>query len=156
VTLPSQDTIQTYGGSLSNYGPVIDPTTDRDAAAANQAYATTAMASRMVPRVEVAIVGNATMPTLASWEAVWKQATLTPPTLSRVGTGHYRATLPASVQDELGVAHTVNLTRAWSNVEAPGYTSNAVVSSPNVVDVYVYSGASLSDAVGATVVVWAR
>ena len=159
MTLPSLDTLSSYGGALNNYGTgVVDPTTDRDAAAANQAYATIAMASRMVPRCEVAFTGSSTSPALASWEAVWRQATGTAPTIGRTGVGIYTITWPTTVNDELTVSHTLNLQRSHGQAEgAASYRVQCQATSPNVITVWTFnSSGTLVDPTGVTIVVWAR
>ena len=157
MTLPDADTINSYGGQLSDYGPVVDPSTDRAAADANKAYATVAMGSRMVPRVEVAFAGHATTPTLTAWEAVWKGATATAPTPAHSSTGVYTITLPTSVNDELAASHSVNLQRAWGQVEgSTAYHVQCTVSA-NVITARIFDMAGVAnDAVGATIVFWAR
>lgn len=157
MTLPESDSLDTYGGEKNDYGPVVDPTTDRAAADANKAFATVAMGSRMVPRVEVAFLGHATAPTVSAWEAVWKGTTTTAPVPAHSATGVYTLTFPSSVNDELIEAHVVNMQRAWGQAEgATAYHVQCSVSA-NVVTVRVFDMAgAANDAVGATLVAWAR
>lgn len=160
MTSPDADSLSTYGGAKQNYGVApVDPTTDDDASAINQMKATVAMNSRTSPRVEVAFLGHATTPTIDTWEAVWKAGTGTAPIPAHSATGIYTLTLPTSVNDELGVAHTLNLTRAWGQAEgSTAYQVQCKVTSPNVITAWVFNaaGAAANDAAGVTLVVWAR
>ena len=158
MTLPDADSLANFGGALSNYlVDPVDPTTDLDASYWNALAATVAMGSRMFPRCEVAFTGASSAPTVSSFEAVWKGATETAPTTARTGAGVFTLTFPTSVNDELAVAHTLNLVsvRGW----AEGSTAYHVQASAsaNVITVRVFDMAgAANDAVGATIRVEAR
>ncbi len=159
MTLPESDTLSTYGGALANYGiGVVDPTTDRDADDANKAFASTAMMTRTAMRASISFTGVAATPTVSAFEAVWKGGTVTSPTPSRTGAGIFTFTWPASVLDELGATHTLNLTSASGYAESStAYHVQAVMTSANVVTVYVWDTSWVaSDAVGATITVEMR
>lgn len=108
MTLPDVDSLDTYGGELNDYRPVVDPTTDRAAAAANQAYASIAMATHVVPRAIVRVTQAATVVTVAYHDAVWGDALAVKPTVVRNSAGNYTVTWATSFDDELGVSHSTD------------------------------------------------
>jgi hypothetical protein len=118
MTLPDIDSNGTLGGSLQNYSPVIDPTTDRDAAGANVAYADTAAMTATAVRAWVQIKLNGTStPTVVSHNSVWGNSLSVIPTLVRTGVGVVTITWPATVADAIpnglpgynAAGHTLNL-----------------------------------------------
>jgi hypothetical protein len=165
VTLPDVDTIDTYDGAKVNFGPVEDPTTDRDATGANRAYANVAMATRTLTRAWARVITSDTAPAVASHDAVWGAAAAVAPTISRSGLGEFAIAWPATVSDgipttSLGMeTHAVNIRWAKSSPEGgplPGsiYVPEARRVAANVVALRVYSLAgTLSDASGYTFLV---
>jgi hypothetical protein len=156
LTLPDTDSFATYGGSLQNYAPVEDPTTDRDALAANQAYASIAAATHTVARAWARFVTSATTPSLATTngnDANWGNSLGVQPTPARVSTGVFTLTWPSTIVDENGGTHTVNLRRAFAQPEgATLYNAQALVTAPNIVTVYTFTAAgSANDIAGVTV-----
>ncbi len=151
MTLPDSDTLSTYGGPMVNYAPVEDPTTDRDAAAANEAYASTAAMTRTACRCMTSMTSAATTGALFlnNYEAVWKATTATAPVMVRTGTGVITYTWPSSVQDELLVSHSPNLLYGHASARgAVAYHTNVTVAT-NVVTLYIFDMAgTASDAVG--------
>lgn len=160
MTAPDADSLATYGGARSNYGDLdsIDPSTDLGAAEFNLLACTAAMNSRMATRAEVVFTGHATTPVYTSHEAVWKGTTATAPTIARSGAGIFTATFPSTVLDELGVSHTLNLTRAWGQAEGTTSYNVQCSAAANVITVRVFldSSGAANDAAGVTLVVWAR
>lgn len=159
MPLPDASSLDTYGGSKANYGVgPVDPSTDDDADEINKMKADVAMGTRMVPRCETVFTGHATTPVYTTHEAVWKGATATAPTIARAATGRYTITYASSVNDELVIAHTLNLKRAWAQAEGTtAYHVQARVTSVNVITVDVFDMAGVAnDAVGVTLVAWAR
>jgi hypothetical protein len=162
VTLPDIDALATYGGALNNYAPVEDPSTDEDAGYRNKYATNVAAATHTVCRAWCAFVGKASSPpddpSSNVHDSVWGNLLGVKPTVARTGPGVYTITWPTSVNDELGVAHTVNLRRCWPpNIEgATPYEATATVTSPNVVTVRTFTvGTSTpNDAVGATITVF--
>lgn len=161
MSLPDLDTVATYGGTLSDYSPVIDSTTDRPAAGANPAYANIAMATHTLIRAFARFVPAGTgAPALASsgtvYDAVWLAVTATAPVVARTTTGVYTLTWPTTVFDEIPAGapgynasgHTVNFRAGFANVEV-GSTSiwmASVSCSANVVTVKIFnSSGSLAD-----------
>lgn len=108
MTLPAVDTLDTYGGELSDYRPVVDPTTDRAAAAANQAYASTAAATHVVPRAVVRVTQSGAALTVAFHDAVWGDSLAVKPTATYNSAGNYTVTWDTEFEDELGTEHTTN------------------------------------------------
>jgi hypothetical protein len=159
MTLPAVDSIDTYGGELNEVAAVTDPTTDRPATGANQAYASVAEMTHTAIRAWRALVGHATTPTdptTSVHDAVWGSDNSLKPTIARSGAGVYTITWAATVDDELGEEHTVSLRRAWANVEGTtAYVALATVTSANVVTVRVFDMAgAANDAVGSTITVF--
>ena len=157
MTSPDIDSLSTYGGALVNYAPVVDPTTDRDAAAANQAYASTAAMTHTSPRAFARIVGAASTGALAlagsnPHDSQWGKASPVTPTLSRTALGIVVVTWPATVTDELGVVHNLNFryAKAWIEGATPFWTPQCTVTA-NTVTINLFStGFAASDLVGIT------
>lgn len=159
MTLPDRDTIDTVGGAKRNYGPVEDPTTDRDAIQANKAYANSSMSTRTQPRAWCLFTTSATTPTLEDDDAVWGNDVDLKPAIARTGTGVFTITWPETVYDEIPSAdlgrelHTVNLRYAkpWVTGATPLHVT-ATVTAANVVTVRVFNTAgTLVDAAGAII-----
>lgn len=159
MTLPDIDTIATYGGALTDYVvAATDTTTDRPAASANKAYANAAMATHTVDRCFAIVTLAATTGAMAlgTHDAVW--GTSVAPTLSRSATGVFLITWPATVTDELGVTHTVNLrsARVGEVRGATAYHCQVEVTAANVAQLRVWNtGFAANDAVGVVVSVYA-
>lgn len=126
---PDVDAFNTYGGQISNYESVVDPTTDRDAAAASLAYMSVAAMTAICPRAYVVIQGSATTPTVMDHNSGWGTGIAVVPTLVRNGTGDITVTWPATVTDANSQSHTLNLVRCvgW-NIE--GTTAGFVTVTP--------------------------
>jgi hypothetical protein len=158
MTLPAIDTLDNYGGEKEDYASVEDPTTDRAAADANQAYASVAMMTRTVCRAWLRFTGDATTPVLLDWDAVWKGSTVTDPVIAQIATGIYTITWPATVQDELGETHTLNLQAASCSTEGNWAFCSAAVTSANVVTVFIGTPAAAppvaDDMAGSNFLVW--
>jgi hypothetical protein len=155
MTFPENDTLDTYGGALNDAQPVEDPTTDRAAVAANQAYASAAAMTGTAPLAWCRFTADATTPLLAAQNgsnACWGNTAPVRPVVTHLGTGHYRVTYPTTVTDALGVVHTVNIKRAAASVEGAALQFASVVPfSGNIVDVYTFNAAlAANDIVGST------
>ena len=160
MTTPAIDALSTYGGALVNYAPVEDPTTDRDALAANQAYASCAAMTQTAVRAWVRFVTSATTPTLAVSfpnDAVWPNVFANLPVLTRSAVGVFLLTWPTTVIDALGVTQTLNFRGCYDpNIEGATLAgfANATVTAANVVTVRTFSTAfAASDIVGTTICV---
>lgn len=160
MTLPSTDTIATYGGLLNNYSPVEDPTTDRDATAANKAYSSIAAATHTVPRAYVVILGHAVTPTVVEHDSVWGNSSAVVPTLARAGTGDITITWPASVTGEDTVLQALALKRGLSvNIEGTvaGVGTISPLGDPNKMQLRLFDMAGVAnDFAGKNIVVTVR
>lgn len=152
MPLPDIDSIDTYGGALSNYEPIVDPTTDEDASWRNAYVCNVAMMTRTALRAVRRFKGHATTPADPSTgtvhEAMWGNTNGVKPSVVHNATGIYDVTFPASVDDELGTAHDVNLRWAMAQVEQSDGTfraAHAKVTGANTVRIYTYSGTTLND-----------
>lgn len=155
MTIPAIDSIDTFGGALNDYVlGVVDPTTDRPASGANQAYAGVAMMTHTAARCWATFVTAATTGamTIADHDAVW--GTSVAPTPARTSQGIFTLTWPATVADELDVNHSTNL-RVGSLMSISGATALHVQvarTSATVITVRVYDTTfTLVDAVGTTI-----
>lgn len=110
MTLPDSDTLGSYIGAtrLINFTEPEDPNTDIGADGANQLLSSVAMASRMVARAVVAFDALEDG-YVVDHEAVWGRSAAVTPTMEKVSTGVYNIAWPETVDDELGVEHSVNL-----------------------------------------------
>jgi len=157
MTLPSIDTITTYGGVFADYGvSVVDPTTDQSADDFNKMSASVAMMTNTAIRAWAIFTTAATTGAMAlqSHGAVW--GTSVAPTLARSGAGVFTVTWPSTVDDELGESHNVNIL----GVLRPNPYGSTLVhtqaerTSANVVTVYTFAaGGAADDVVGTNVLV---
>ena len=146
--LPDKDDLGTYGGALSNYSDVVDPTTDEDAAWRNKYVANVAMMTHTLTRGARSFLGStggvtqiADPSTGFVHDNVWGDGASVKATASYVQTGVYFVTVPTAVADELGVQHSVNIRRAWGNVDSSDGTlriANAKPSSARAMTVYTF------------------
>jgi hypothetical protein len=173
MTLPDVDSLSTYGGALSDYSPVVDPTTDESAVFRNKYAANVAMMTQTACRAMRSFVGQTGATPIDPvvgfvHAAVWGAGPSLKPTVTRSSTGLWLVTWPTTVSSELtgaltsqggGTTHTVNLRRARASVELSGSTkfdATARVTAANVVEVRGWTGAGvLDDLNGLTVTVWA-
>lgn len=146
MSLPDIDSLATYGGALSNYFPIEDPTTDLDAGADNQNRCSTAAMTNTAVRAWARFVTSATTPTLAVSNAVggvWPTIPGNQPVVSRSAQGIFLLTYPTTITDELGVVHTLNLRGARAGGEGTSYIPcQADVTAANVVRITVFALAS--------------
>lgn len=157
--LPESSAIDTYGGALTDYRPVTDPTTDRPAASMNKALCDVAMMTHVSVRAFVRFTGAATTGALVLQyhDAQWGSTPAVAPTLARTSAGVYTITFPATVSDELNGSHTLALRGAWANLrQFYGFARIADVSA-NLVTVNTYGIVSggLIDMTGLTIDVFA-
>lgn len=172
MTLPDVDSLSTYGGALSDYSPVVDPATDESAVFRNKYAANVAMMTQTAARALRSFVGQTAAepidPTVGFVHAaVWGAGPSVKPTLARTSGGVWTVTWPATVNSELssalasqggGATHTVNLRRAFAQVECQGtkFDATARVTAANVVEVCGWTAAGVADDLdGLTVTVWA-
>lgn len=123
------------GGTLVNYAPVEDASTDLDASFDNGSRNNVAMMTHTAPRswARVTTGANTGAMVLVSNDAMWGNSV--PPTKAFVSLGTFTLTYPTSVNDELGVAHTLNL--RWATINhrsaAAFFLVQAAVTAANVI-----------------------
>ena len=119
MPLPDIDSVDDYGGILQNARPVDDPTTQREATAVDAAFTSMAAATHTLPRAWVRItLGAVPANVVGSFDSVWGISPSSVP--AHVGTGSYTVTLPATVNDEMGNPHVLNL--RWVDFQLEGST----------------------------------
>jgi hypothetical protein len=163
MTAMSVDSLGTLGGALNNYSPVVDATTDLDAGAGNKAMADIAAMTHCCPRAWTRFTPAGTgAPVLTAHDEMWGAVGLAAPIVARTTTGIYTLTWPSNVQDEIPSGspgytgpQPLNLRMATGNSEGGTtyFDAKPVVTSPNVVTVYIWNGAStpaLVDPTGTT------
>ena len=117
MSLPDSISFSGVGGNKLEYSAVVDTSTDRSAAEVNTAFACAAAISRTTIRAWVKFnTDDAEVVTVTAWDAVWKEFITTPPTVTLENDGKYLVTFPATVLDEQGVSHSVNLNAGWVNM----------------------------------------
>lgn len=157
--LPGKADVNTYGGILANYlgQGVVDPTTDLDAAAHNQAMADLAGLTRTGIRAW-ALINAQAGPTVASHDAVWGNGGGVAPTVSRTGAGIWVVTWPSTITDALGVVQTVTHSASGASINGNGsYTCGTVDTAANVVTAYTFTpstGAAADLGAGIKLLVW--
>jgi hypothetical protein len=116
VPLPDKDAVDaTYGGPYANGRPVEDPKTEVDQGFLNALLASVASATHTVPRAWVTFNGKTysgsgtDVVTVVDHDANWGSGTGVKPTVGQTGTNTFLITWPATVTDELGGSHTLNI-----------------------------------------------
>ena len=159
MTLPDTDDLETLGGVMENYRPVEDPTCDMGAEFDNKVRANVAAMTQTIDRVYMQFTSAAANPiTVVRHHANWGNAPAVAPTVSRTSAGRYLVTWPATVTDELGVVHTVNIVGGRGNAQAGAfYQVQFLANGANSADVYIFNAAgTLVDAAGIVIDVWGR
>jgi hypothetical protein len=149
MPLPDTSSLDDFGGPMSNYSAVVDPTTDEDAKYRNRYACDVAMLGHTAPRAMCSFTAvNGAVPTDPSGfvhDALWGDAVAVKPVVARTGEGVWTITWPSTVDDELtaedasiggGETHSVNIRFAIAQATAVGgvlkhavaeVTSSAVV-----------------------------
>jgi uncharacterized membrane protein len=135
------------GGTKQEYSYVVDTSTDRSADEVNLAFAATAAMTRTSIRAWVKFsIDGAGAPTVTAWDASWKGGTITPPIISYEESGNYLVTFPATVLDEQGASHAVNLLACWATLQSNtagltiGYILEPRIATANTVSVWITDG----------------
>jgi hypothetical protein len=156
--MPDVSTVDTYGGVLQNYDSVVDPTTDRDATAMDQALEDCAEMTHTAARAwaRITLAAAAINCTLLSSDAGWGNSV--PPVIGKTGTGIFTLTWSVStgqVTDGLGNTHNLNFKWAIANIEGAGFGfAQANVLAANVVRINMANSAgAANDMVGVTILV---
>jgi hypothetical protein len=151
MSLPDVDALATYGGALFDYSAPVDPTTDRPASGANQAYNNVAAMTQTACRawVRLTLNGSAT-PVLVAHASHWGNAIGVAPTFTRTSAGIYTITWPATVLDFIpngapgfATSHTVNFRGGWTNVRgATIFQSQVTPTAANIGTLYTSTAGS--------------
>jgi hypothetical protein len=132
MTLPKVDSLDRYGGKTVSLVPITDPTTERSAEAASEAYASVAAATHTAIRAwarfrrYVDDLGTVRLD-LVAHDAVWGSRNDVAPTIARTSPGVFSVTWPAQVVDELGDTQSVNLRSALALIDDAGDVPNRIV-----------------------------
>jgi len=158
MPLPDIDALTSLGGTLVNYAPVEDATTDLDAGADNKARNNVAMMTHTVIRAWARFTTAASTGALVlvAHDALWGNLPGVAPTLARSSAGTFTLTYPTSVNDEITPpnAHTLAFRGGTANVRsaAAAYIASLIPTSANVATVYLRDTTNtLVDAVGTDV-----
>jgi len=145
--LPQSQSYDGLGGDISDYAPVVDPTTDLPAEASNETRADVAQMTRMIGRAFVQFDNGGEV---NQHDAVWGNADGVKPVVDYVSAGRYQVTWPSSVVDARGVTRTINLRVGLPSVETFGYIPAVTRTAPNVflVEVYGIAAGTLDDPSG--------
>lgn len=153
MALPDAESVASLGGTKVNYGVApVDPSTDVSSSNWNDVILDVASMSRVCPRSKLAFTWTGTAVSVTAYEAMWKGGTATVPTGIRTGTGSFTFTYPATVTDENGGTHSVNLTSATGWAEGSTLIHVQASASANVVTVYTFNAAgTLTDSTNTVV-----
>lgn len=164
MTLPDRDAIDTYGGSKQNYSAIVDLSREEDAAHRNKYAANVAMMTHTVTRAVRSFLGTTAGATSIAdpstgfvHDAVWGDSATVKPAATYIATGTIDVIWPATVNDELGVSHSVQLGRASANVESSDGTfriATAKVTGSQKVRVYTYQNGALANLAGEVITVF--
>lgn len=158
MTLPDKDTLDTLGGEKANEAPIEDITREEDAEDRNRFVTDVAMLTRTAARcvADVMLEAATVDMVLIEHESMWGAESAVAPTMTRASTGVFRVTWPASVQDELGESHDVNLQRAQVSVRGTApLLHTEEVTAPNQITVRIFDLAGApDDAAGTVISVW--
>lgn len=156
MTFPGIDSISTYGGLMSDYAPVEDPTTDLAAASFNKMSASAAAMTHVSNRAWCSFTGGSS-PAIVSHDSAWGSDVSVKPTIAKIGTGHHRITWPVTITDGVGTSQSINLRASHCNVQGSTlYFVQCTPYSAYQVDVYVFNAsAAANDGTGVTFDVFA-
>lgn len=167
MTLPSRDSLSTFGGTpgagLVDFSPPIDPTTDLPAAGLNQALSDVAMMTRTAVRAWARFTPAGTgTPVLVNHWALWGNSSGVAPVVARTTTGIYTVTWPATVTDDVTVSsasgyvgpQSPNFLAGEGQTEGATFFSVQSSASANVATVWIFgTGNTLADPNGPTIFV---
>ncbi len=151
AVLPEVSDITTFGGTMANFAPPEDPTTDLDCLYVNRWFAQLAMLSFTLPRawarctVAGAVISG---PVDGDHGAVWGNTSGLKPTAARTSAGLFTLTWAASYNDLQAVpeSHAVSfksvIVTAYNGATA--VISAAAVTSANVVTVRTWTDAGVA------------
>lgn len=158
MPLPTSQGLSDLGGIITDYSPVINPSTDLSAAFDTKSRATVAEMSRTASRAFIQFTLG-TSPTINQWDDNWGNGISYLPVVAHTATGTYTITWPLTIVDALGATISTNFRVALASVNWDGAATigilNTKVSSANVVTLKTYSANTLllNDMTGGIVVV---
>lgn len=158
MTAFTTDSLASYGGALTDYSPVIDPTTDRPAAGANAAYSAAAGMTHTGIRAWAEFTWNGSTLTLVAHDAMWGNTLAVAPALAHTATGTATITWPTTVQDEIpsgSPGYTgplpLNLRAGFANVRgATAFQHGVSISSANVATLNLFNASGSAADPGAS------
>jgi len=142
MPLPDIDSLDTYGGIKINYSEVEDPDTDLSADASNKSRVSIAAMTNTACRAIITFTHNGTTATVTNVIASYVHSAPYTPTIAKLSTGQWGITMPASVVDELGETHFINIRKAHGNASTGLFCHiQCVRFSVNQVIVYTFDAA---------------
>lgn len=157
MALPDKDDFASLAGKLNDYTTVVDPTTDLPSNASNTTRADVSGMTRIIDRVYVKWTNDGTDATVLDFDSVVGNAASLRPTITKIGTGHWRFTWAPSLTNLLGEEVF------WNFREGRGHAAHnepihvqAKRYSPNVIDVYMWNlpAATANDVGGVELTLW--
>jgi hypothetical protein len=155
MPLPSPTPLSAYGGALGNYlgQGVVDPTTDLDAAAHNQAMSDLAAMTNTTVRAWCVFTSTAS-PALVSHYAMWGTGGGVAPVVARTSAGVYTVTWPSTITDALGASQSVTYSVAEATAQgSSAFLVQASKTSSTVATVYAFTTGGVAADSGANVMV---
>jgi hypothetical protein len=169
MPLPDISSLATFGGTMTNYSAVVDPTTDEDAKYRNRYACDVAMMGHTSVRAICRFLAvNGSDPTDSTigfvHDALWGSLVAVKPTVARTGEGVWTVTWPSTVDDELtaedasiggGVTHSVSIRAAIAQGTAVSGVlkhATAEVTSSTVVTVRGFLADGTADDIAGSVV----
>lgn len=142
MPLPDSDDISTFGGEISDYRQVPDPTVERTAAQDNAIAGDVAMMTRTAVRAWAKCEMRSGAQSVLDHDAVWGGGDSVKPVVARTGAGVYTVTWAATQTDALGDSHSVNLRAGFACPTAAAATIVHVgITSANVATVKLFDAA---------------
>lgn len=145
--LPEKQSYDGLGGDITDYAPVVDPTTDLPAVCSNETRVDVAAMTRMIGRAFATFDNGGEV---SEHDAVWGNADSVKPVVVPLSTGRYQVTWPSSVVDARGVTRALNLRVGLPSLETVAYIPAVTRTAPNVflVEVYGIAAGTFDDPAG--------
>lgn len=115
---PSSLSFEETGGLKSDYTQIVNSQTDRSADEVNAVFGSVSQMSRTNTRAYVKFSMILGAYVVTDWDAVWKASTTTLPIITKVTTGKYLITLPATVLDVQGNSIATNFKAVQASYSA--------------------------------------
>lgn len=147
MALPSLDSFDaTYGGIKQDYTQPVDPATDLPAEAMNHVRASAAGMTRVCKKIFVIWENDGTDAIINDFDSVIGNGSENYPVISKVGSGQWQFTFPATCTDFLGSEQFWNFRYATGDAFLFAFPVKVqtIISAPNQVQVYLFDLNSLS------------